>query len=185
MEKKACLSPRQTEIMRLAAEGMTDKEIAQATGLSVGTLRSHWDRMRSRLGASSRGEVIARVAEEVRRVMSCELEVLRHALRQQRTLVWTVTAEGVVDYVNDGFVQFSGLPPEGLLGKGCRALMLDEELDEGRERWREAPRHAEGYRARVRFRSASGRLVPHLVELAPLQIVEGRVVRWVGTAQEC
>lgn len=184
MERKTELSPRQMEIMRLAAEGMTDKEIAQATGLSVGTLRSHWDRMRARLGASSRGEVIARAAEDMRRALVFEVDVLRHALSQQRLFVWTATADGKVDYVNDWFACFSGMPREDLIGPGCKALMPEEQHDESRERWWEAQRRAAGYRAQVLFRSASGVLVPHIIEIAPLQIVDGQVVRWIGTAMQ-
>jgi len=186
MDKKPGLSPRQLEIMQLAAQGMTDKEIAQVTGLSVGTLRSHWDRMRARLGASSRSEVIARACDEALRVVRDELKVLRVALTQCHTLVWTATPDGHVDYVNDWFTEFSGLPPENLLGAsaGCVALMTEEDLPAGRERWWQAQARAAGYRARVLFRSASGALVPHQIEIAPLEVEEGRVLRWVGTACE-
>lgn len=184
MERKTELSPRQREIMQLAAGGLTDKEIAQQTGLSIGTLRSHWDRMRARLDASSRGEVIARAAEEVRRALYAEVEILRRVLDQQRTFVWTATSEGVVDYVNGWFTQYSGLPEEALLGPGCRAIMPEEQVAEGRERWWEAQSRAAGYRAQVLFRSASGAFVPHVIEIVPLQVVDGRVVRWLGTAFE-
>ena len=183
MERKGGLSPRQTEIMRLAAEGMTDKEIAQRTGLSLGTLRSHWDRMRSRLGARSRGEVIARAAEEMRQALQIEVEVLRRAVVAQGLFVWTSTAEGVVDYVNDRFTQFSERPETEFLGPGCRALMPDEEHAASHARWHEAQSRAAGYRAQVPFRSPQGELVPHTIEMTPFQIVEGRVIRWIGMAK--
>ena len=182
MEKRATLSPRQTEIMHLAAEGLTDKEIAQRTGLSLGTLRSHWDRMRARLNARSRGEVIARAAEDAQRTLLAEVEILRRAVGQRGLFVWSATSEGVVDYVNERFAQFSGRAQEEFLGLGCQALMPEEEHDASRERWGEAQRCAAGYRAQVTFRSASGLLVPHRIELAPLDVRDGRVVRWVGTA---
>ena len=62
--------------------------------------------------------------------------------------------------------------------------MPDEQQPESRERWIDAQRRAAGYRAQVLFRSAEGDLVPHRIELSPLQIVDGRVVRWIGTARE-
>lgn len=184
MEKTSDLSPRQREIMLLAAKGLTDKEIAIRTGLSVGTLRSHWDRMRSRLGASSRGEVIARTAEDSRRLLSRELDVLHRFLNEQRTFVWTATSEGVVDYVNEYFLRFSGLPREAVLGKGCSALMPTEQVEEGRRRWREAQRRGVGYQALVSFRAADGALVPHEIQLKPLEVVDGKVARWMGAACE-
>ncbi|RYG26421.1 PAS domain S-box protein [bacterium] len=184
MEKASALSPRQREIMELAAQGLTDKEIALRTGLSVGTLRSHWDRMRARLGASSRGEVIARVAEDVRHSLTKELDLLHQFLNERRTFVWTATAEGVVDYVNDYFSRFSGLPREAIVGQGCNLLMPSEEVEVGRRRWREAQRRGHGYRASVSFRSADGSLIPHEIEVRPLEVVDGKVARWIGTASE-
>ena len=168
--------------MLLAAEGLTDKEIALRTGLSVGTLRSHWDRMRARLGASSRGEVIARAAEDVRHALSSELDLLHRFLNERRTFVWTATADGLVDYVNDYFCRFSGLPREAVIGNGCNALMPPEEIEEGRRRWREAQRRGTGYRALVSFRAADGELIPHEIEIRPLEIVDGKVTRWMGAA---
>ena len=170
--------------MRLAASGMTDKEIAQATGLSLGTLRSHWDRMRARLGASSRGEVIARAAEEIRLLLANEVEILRHVLDAQGIFVWTANADGAVDYVNGWFEKFSGLPQEEILGHGCRVLMPAEQHGESETRWNEAQRRGAGYQAGVSFRSHDGRLVPHTIELNPLHVADGRVLRWVGMARE-
>jgi DNA-binding CsgD family transcriptional regulator len=52
-------SGRQRTIIEMASDGKTDKEIAHVTGLAEGTLRTYWDRLRRKLKATSRTEVIA------------------------------------------------------------------------------------------------------------------------------
>ena len=54
------LSPRQKQILLLAAEGLTDRQIAARIGLGEGTVRTYWERIRGRLEARSRSEAIAR-----------------------------------------------------------------------------------------------------------------------------
>jgi DNA-binding NarL/FixJ family response regulator len=47
-------SPRQSEMLRLAANGMTDKAIAHRLNLSVCTVRSYWQRLYKENGIHSR-----------------------------------------------------------------------------------------------------------------------------------
>ena len=47
-------SRREAEVLRLAAAGLTDKEIAARFGVSITTVRSFWDRIRRKTGALSR-----------------------------------------------------------------------------------------------------------------------------------
>jgi PAS domain S-box-containing protein len=58
------LSERESEILLLAAEGLTDKEISDRLGVSDGSIRTYWDRVRSKLQAKSRGEAIAKSLRE-------------------------------------------------------------------------------------------------------------------------
>ena len=60
-EKKTTtvLSPREQEIVVRAAQGATDKEIADDLELSVATLRTYWVRVREKLGAVNRTHAIA------------------------------------------------------------------------------------------------------------------------------
>ena len=56
------LSPREQEIVVRAAQGATDKEIADSLDLSVATLRTYWGRVREKLGAVNRTHAIALAA---------------------------------------------------------------------------------------------------------------------------
>jgi PAS domain S-box-containing protein len=57
--REAALTDRELTILRLASEGRTDKGIADVLGISKGTVQGHWDRIRLKLGASSRTEAVA------------------------------------------------------------------------------------------------------------------------------
>ena len=52
---------RQDQILLLAAEGMTDKEIAARLSLSPETVGTYWRRILSKYSAASRTEVVAKV----------------------------------------------------------------------------------------------------------------------------
>ena len=53
------LSARQQEILRLAADGLTDKEIAKRLSIALETVRTHWKRLRDRFDTSSRTQIVA------------------------------------------------------------------------------------------------------------------------------
>jgi DNA-binding NarL/FixJ family response regulator len=58
------LTRRETEVLQLIASGKTDKEIAQALGITERTVRYHLQNINGRLGTATR---IAAVAEAIRR----------------------------------------------------------------------------------------------------------------------
>ncbi len=57
------LSPRETEIIALVAEGYITKEIATRLGISEGTVKSHRKKIHDKLGVASRGQAIARARD--------------------------------------------------------------------------------------------------------------------------
>ncbi len=53
------LTPRETEVLRLLAEGLPNKEIAGALGISEHTVKFHLSAIFGKLGATSRTEAVA------------------------------------------------------------------------------------------------------------------------------
>lgn len=53
------LTPRQTEVAALVAEGLTNREVAERLGISERSAESHLERIRLRLGFRSRAQVAA------------------------------------------------------------------------------------------------------------------------------
>jgi PAS domain S-box-containing protein len=61
------LSDRERQILLLAAEDKTDKQIAEALGITESSIHTYWGRIRNKCGASSRGALIARcLGDELR-----------------------------------------------------------------------------------------------------------------------
>src|SRR5215469_11383606 len=54
------LTPRQTDLLRLVADGHTNAQIARRLGLSEGTVRTHLENIYERLGVSSRTAAVVR-----------------------------------------------------------------------------------------------------------------------------
>jgi DNA-binding CsgD family transcriptional regulator len=54
------LTPRQTDLLRLVADGHTNAQIARRLGLSEGTVRTHLENIYERLGVTSRTAAVVR-----------------------------------------------------------------------------------------------------------------------------
>jgi DNA-binding CsgD family transcriptional regulator len=53
-------TPREVDVLRLLAEGLTNHEIAAALGVKERTVRAHVENLRGKLGAPTRAAIIAR-----------------------------------------------------------------------------------------------------------------------------
>lgn len=58
------LPDREATLVNMAADGLTDQEIAHQLGISVHTVNTYWNRLRKRLNAPSRTAVLARLLVE-------------------------------------------------------------------------------------------------------------------------
>ncbi|MGH3171801.1 MAG: LuxR C-terminal-related transcriptional regulator [Trebonia sp.] len=54
-----CVTSRQAQVVRLAAEGFSGKEIARKLRISKRTVDEHFDAARRRTGAASRAALVA------------------------------------------------------------------------------------------------------------------------------
>jgi PAS domain S-box-containing protein len=68
------LSPREQQLLRFAAEGLTDTAIANKLGISEATVGTYWGRVRIKLGPYSRTELVATM---LRAEAAAEMETLR------------------------------------------------------------------------------------------------------------
>jgi DNA-binding CsgD family transcriptional regulator len=62
-EGSIILSPREQEVVRLVAEGLTNKEIARRLILSEYTIKSHVSSLFNKLGVGSRAQAVAIAAQ--------------------------------------------------------------------------------------------------------------------------
>ncbi|MEQ1822235.1 MAG: LuxR C-terminal-related transcriptional regulator [Fimbriimonadaceae bacterium] len=120
------LSAREKEVLDLAAQGLTDKAIANEIGISPTTVVTYWARIRSKMGAVSRAEL---VANSVRRQALSELDTLRNELQQRIALESTLKQDlamlqGLLDSAPEAIII---VDPEGVVVSGnSRACELLE-----------------------------------------------------------
>lgn len=60
----SALTARRMEVLRLLADGMTNGDIARQLRVSPNTVRTHVERIRRELGASTRGQAVAKAREK-------------------------------------------------------------------------------------------------------------------------
>jgi DNA-binding NarL/FixJ family response regulator len=63
-EAKVYLTPRQDEVLRLLANGLTTKQAARAMGITHRTVMAHIGAMVRALGANTRAHAVERAHEE-------------------------------------------------------------------------------------------------------------------------
>lgn len=59
------LTPRQQDVMRLLAQGYSQKEAARRLGMAYGTIRKHTMAARERTACRSTTEIVAKAAGEL------------------------------------------------------------------------------------------------------------------------
>ena len=105
-------------------------------------------------------------------------QFLTNALPQ---IVWTASAEGLVDYCNQRWTQFTGMTLEQLGNKGWLAAVHPDDLQRCQDGWREAVRGTSPYQVECRLRHADGSYRWHLCRALPEFDVSGTVSAWLGT----
>ena len=97
------LSEREAAIVRIARTGATDKEIADEVGFSVASLRTHWNRIREKLGAVNRSHAIALSSGDGDAVVlqTDERTRIAAALAHGRVASWTWNGRGQFALMDD------------------------------------------------------------------------------------
>jgi PAS domain S-box-containing protein len=101
------LSDRERTVLLLAAEGLTDKEIAKHLNLSQRTIGTYWERMRQKLGPFSRTQLVARFLR-----VEGDLENSSRSYRE----LFSSWDEGVLIFTVDGSIIFANQAIAALFG---------------------------------------------------------------------
>ena len=67
LKEQNSLPPRQAEVLRCVLGGMSDKQIAGATGISVNTVRTHMSRLFTKFSSNDRVELILSMFGQLRK----------------------------------------------------------------------------------------------------------------------
>jgi PAS domain S-box-containing protein len=137
------LSPREEQLLKYAAEGLTDTAIALKLGISQATVGTYWGRVRIKIGPFSRTELVAhRMRYENEAAVNSlreENKALVEKLKQDQALgggasfrdllenapdaMIVISSQGVIDYANRAALELFGYTGEELLGKDLLLLV--------------------------------------------------------------
>lgn len=119
------LSDREQQIVMLASEGLPDKAIALKLGLTPGTVRTYWVRLRAKTGTANRAELLSSVLAAA--ISEYERERLRLGVQLEglSQAVLLVDRDMCCRGANEAAAAIFGHPVENLLDKSLDELFPD------------------------------------------------------------
>jgi PAS domain S-box-containing protein len=163
------LSEREKEVLFLAGDGLTDKEIALRLEIGQKTVRTYWDRMRAKLGAASRTEVLAKAVQTAYDAVADSEQRLRKFVDSMPVVFNAFDEDHNIILVNQECERISGYPAESFYdGSALEMLMPNED-----------------YRSQVlgRFLSLKGEYRDQEIEVTRHDGSK-RVIAWSSRAKE-
>jgi PAS domain S-box-containing protein len=138
---------------------------------------------------------LTQVNEQLRQEISERqsiLEILRHSEERYRylaeaipQLVWTTDAQGKCDFVNNNWLNYTGMKSEQTLGFGWMVALHPDDIEITRKLWGEAVKTGQLFEIEYRFKRADDNSYRWLLARAlPLKDQGGCVVKWFGTCTD-
>jgi PAS domain S-box-containing protein len=99
-------------------------------------------------------------------------------------LAWSALPEGVNDFVNKGWVEYTNLSLEDTKGFGWSAVIHPDDLAAHYNRWRAAVATGQAFEGETRLRRADGQYRWFLIRGIPLRDELGNIIKWYGTCTD-
>ena len=121
---------------------------------------------------------------EVEEALRAGEQRLRFVMDSMPQKVVTTRTDGVVDYFNPQWSEFTGLPLEQLSDGGWTQFIHPDDLSETVRLWQHAVATGEVSLREHRFRRADGEYRWHLSRTVPMRDAAGMVVLWIGSSTD-
>jgi len=144
----------------------------------VGTAIDVTEQTQARIELEKAFEEIKQRTEAARR---SERE-LRDVVNTVPAHVWSTSPEGEVDFVNDRWLQFTGLTLDGASGWKWEAVLHPDDRTRVVADWHTAVKNGQATESEARVRRADGEYCWWFIRNVPLRDETGKIVRWYGTA---
>jgi len=144
----------------------------------VGTAIDVTEHAQARIELEKAFEEIKQRTEAARR---SERE-LREAVNTVPAHVWSTSPDGQVDFVNDRWLQFTGLALDEAFGWKWEAVLHPDDRTRVVADWHTAVNHGQAMESEARVRRADGEYCWWFIRNVPLRDETGKLVRWYGTA---
>jgi PAS domain S-box-containing protein len=117
-------------------------------------------------------------AEELARRSEKELRDVINAIP---AMVWSTLPDGAVDFVNERWLEFTGLSPQDALGWNWQATIHPDDRSTADAGWRAALKNGRPAKGEMRVRRADGEYRWWLFRNVPLHDETGNIAKWYGT----
>jgi formate hydrogenlyase transcriptional activator len=109
-------------------------------------------------------------------------DFLRTMIDQMPTLAWSCRPDGSAEFVNQRWVDYTGLSMEEAVGWGWQATIHPEDLGKSMETWLRIVASEEPGEEEARLRRFDGEYRWFLFRAVPVRDERGKVIRWYGTS---
>ncbi len=121
------------------------------------------------------------LAEEALRTSEAEFRLITEAMPQ---IVWIARADRGCIYLNQRWMDYTGLTLEESLGHGWLPPFHPEDHLRTAIRWQQATESGEAFEIEYRLRRADGQYHSMLGRALPLRDASGSIVKWFGTCTD-
>jgi len=111
-------------------------------------------------------------------------DFLRTMIDQMPTLAWSCRPDGSAEFVNQRWVDYTGLSMEEAVGWGWQATIHPEDLGKTVETWLRLIASEEPGEEEARLRRFDGEYRWFLARAVPVRDERGKVIRWYGTSTD-
>jgi PAS domain S-box-containing protein len=119
-----------------------------------------------------------------RREIEKSRDLFNSILETLPQIAWTTNANGVVNYINQQWSNYTGQPLSVALGNGLAKVLLPEEAEDFVSTWRKNTRESTFFERECRVRRHDGKYRWHLVRGVPIYDNDGNKTMWVGTSTD-
>lgn len=106
---------------------------------------------------------------------------LRSVIDAVPSLVWSALPDGSRDFLNQRWLDYTGLASEAGLGWGWKAVFHPECLAKFEDLWSLSVVSGQSLETEVRLQCAGGEYRWFLMRVVPVRDRQGRIVKWYGT----
>ena len=209
MDRNQQLSRQEEKVLAYARRGLGDKQIAAELGLSTDTVRTYWQRIRKKVGAGTRAEIVATLGEKktqaALRAIESEKDTLvqeilhrksiekrlRSSEQQFRLLadampqiVFAADRHAKAVYFNQRFYDYTGLAPEKALGGGWMRTIHRDDVNAVQQELKVDSLRTGSAEVEIRIRQKDGDYRWHMCRSVPVYNEDGKVTQWFGTATD-
>jgi len=111
-------------------------------------------------------------------------DFLRTMIDQMPTLAWSCRPDGSAEFVNQRWLDYTGLSMEEAIGSGWQATIHPEDLGKTIETWLRLIASEEPGEEEARIRRFDGEYRWFLARAVPVRDDWGKVIRWYGTSTD-